>query len=78
MLYENNNILKLIYLVRKEKFLKVLLWLKVYNLIYDNIFLNVDYILEGINIENELVVIDNIYEEYVVILLDYVMLYIDI
>lgn len=76
--YENNNILKPTHLVRKEKLLKALLWLKAHNQIYDNISLNFDHIPEGINIENELAVIDNTYEEYAVIPSDYVMPHIDI
>lgn len=76
--YENNNILKPTHLVRKEKLLKALLCLKAHNQIYDNISLNFDHIPEGINIENELAVIDNTYEEYAVIPSDYVMPHIDI
>lgn len=41
-------------------------------------FLNFDHIPEGINIENELAVIDNTYEDYAVIPSDYVMQHIDI
>lgn len=50
----------------------------IHNQIYDNISLNFYHIPEGMNIENELAVIDNTYEEYAVIPSDNVMPHIDI